>query len=79
MTKLTNRDLKMFKLSCQMELPLVALKLDISLDTIHQRYYWIRKKRTEAQRLVNIINNAEKMCPKLKKLLTPSDLKREKR
>lgn len=78
MTKLSKRDLEMFKLSCQMELALVADRLNMSLEAVHQRYYWIRQKRKEWQRNINILNNAEKMCPKLKKLLTPTDLKREK-
>ena len=76
MAKLTKRDLEMWKLSCEMELPLVAQRLGISLDAIHQRYWWIRQKRKEAQKLVNQCNNADKTCPKLKKLLTLTDLRK---
>jgi len=78
MADLTERDRKMFDLTCQMELPLVADRLGISLDAVHARYYWIRKKRKQWQRNVNILNNADRKCNKLKKLLTSSDLKKEK-
>lgn len=73
---LTKRDLKMFDLTCEMELPLVADRLDMSLDAVHQRYLWVRKKRKQAQKIVNICNNADKKCSRLKKFLTSSDLKR---
>ena len=76
MSKLTDRDLEMWKLTCEMELPLVADKLNISVNAVRQRYFWIRKKRVEAQLFVNQCNNADKMCPKLKKMLTSSGLKK---
>ena len=74
MAKLTKRDLQMLKMTCEMELPLVAERLEMKLDAVHQRYYWIRQKRREAQKFVNICNNAEKICPKLRKLLITQDL-----
>ena len=77
MAKLSKRDLKMFDLTCEMELPLVAERLAITLDTVHQRYHWIRKKRKEAQKIVNICNNADKKCSRLKKFLTSSDLQKK--
>lgn len=75
MTGLTKRDLEMFKLTCHMALPLVAEKLGMTVEAIHARYYWIRKKRKEWQHNINILNNAEKMCPKVKKMLTTTDIK----
>lgn len=78
MAKLNKRDLKMFDLTCEMELTLVAVRLGMSLDAVHQRYHWIREKRKEAQRFVNICNNAERKCSKLRKLLTSSGLRKKK-
>ena len=77
MTGLTKRDLAMFKLICQMELSLVADKLKMDVGAIYSRLHWIRQKRKEWQRDINRLNNADRMCPKLKKLLTLGDLKDE--
>jgi len=77
LVRLTKRDLEMLKMACQMELPLVADRLDMTLSAVHARFYWIRKKRKEAQKFINILNNAERMCPKLKKLLTPAELRKK--
>ena len=79
MAKLSQRDLQMLKLACQMELPIVADKLNMTLDAVHSRFYWIRQKRKAAQTFVNHCNNADKMCPKLKKLLTSGDLKEKRK
>ena len=84
---LTKRDEKMFELICRYhDLDLVAdelnehkkelgFKKDISGGTIRARLYWIREKRKEWQRNINVVNNAQKMCKRLDKLLTSRDLK----
>lgn len=74
---LTERDLRMFDLVCKWhDLRLVGGELSMSEDAINQRFYWIRKKRKQWQRNVNILNSAEKKCKRLEKLLTPKELKK---
>jgi hypothetical protein len=75
LTKLLKRDLEMMRLTCEMELSLVADRLNITQGTIHSRFAWLRKKRVEAQRFINTINGFERGCPKLRKLLTPGSIK----
>jgi len=77
MAGLTKRDLRMFKLSCQMELSMVAIELEISRAALDSRFAWIRKKRTEWQNNINRIVAAEKMCGKLRALLTPRTEKKK--
>lgn len=76
MTGITDRDQEMFKLTCRMELKMVAKQLGVSYNTLKSRYAWIRNRRVEWQRNINILNNADKMCGKLKKLLTKGNLKK---
>lgn len=72
MAGLTERDLKMFKLCCQMEPSMAAIELEISRAALDSRFAWIRKKRVQWQRDLNRILAAEKMCGKLRRVLTPS-------
>lgn len=77
MPKLSKRDIEMLKLTCQMELSLVADRLNMKVSAVHSRYDWLRRKRVESQKFVNTINALEKMCPQLRKLLTPSTLAKD--
>jgi hypothetical protein len=60
-----------------MEIQLVANRLGIKTSTIYARLAWLRKKKEENQTFVNQIYNYEKICPKLKKLLTSGERKNE--
>ena len=73
MTHLTKRDIEMLKMCCQMEIQLVADRLNIKTSTIYSRLAWLRRKKEENQTFVNQIYNFEKTCPKLKKLLTSGE------
>jgi hypothetical protein len=77
MPKLSERDVKMMKMTCQMEIQLVAERLSLKASTIHSRYDWLRKKRVECQKFINVLNAMEKNCPKLKKLLNPNTLAKD--
>lgn len=79
MAGLTDRDLKMFDLICKYwDTGLVAQELNMTVDAIHQRFYWIRKKREQWQHDINRLNNAERKCKRLKKFLTPRKLKKKR-
>lgn len=74
---LTARDEKMLDLICRYhDLGVVAEELGIEEGTITSRLYWIRKKRKEWQRNIDILNKADRKCPRLKKLLATRELKR---
>ena len=73
MTQLTKRDIEMLKLCSQMEIQLVADRLNIKTSTIYSRFAWLRRKKEENQTFVNQIYNFEKTCPKIKKLLTSGE------
>ena len=73
----TERDKRMFELVCKyIDTKFIAEKLGVAPDTIYQRFRWLRKKREEWQRNVNILNNAERKCKRLKKMLTSRNLKK---
>jgi hypothetical protein len=75
MTRLTQRDIKMLKMICQMETQLVTERLGIKTTTFYSRIAWLRKKRIENQQFINTLNALEKTCPRLRKLLTSSEIK----
>lgn len=70
MTRLTERDEKMLRMCCEMDVQLVAQRLGVKTSTIYSRLAWLRKKKEENRKFVNMLLNYEKMCSKLKKLLT---------
>lgn len=78
MGNITKRDEKMLKLCCEMEIPIVAARLGISENAVHQRFAWLRRKRVEWRRNLNIVLNAEKVCGRVRKMLTPNKLKKKK-
>lgn len=75
MTQLNERDKEMLKLLSEMELPLVASRLDMKPGAIYSRLAWLRKKKTENQTFLNQLYGFERTAPRIKKLLTPGDLK----
>jgi hypothetical protein len=75
MTRLTQRDIKMLKMICQMETQFVTERLGIKITTFYSRIAWLRKKRIENQQFINTLNALEKTCPRLRKLLTSSEIK----
>lgn len=77
MPKLTKRDIQMMRMTCQMELSLVADRLNMTRTAVHSRYDWLRRKRVECQTFINTLNALEKTCPKLQKLLKPSTLAKD--
>lgn len=77
MTRLTKRDLNMLKMTCQMDLGLVAERLDLKTSALYARFAWLRRKRGENQKFINTLNSMERTCPKLRKLLTSGLIKNE--
>lgn len=55
---------------------MVANELNISRGALDSRFAWIRKKRIQWQSDINRIVAAERMCGKLRALLTPRTEKR---
>lgn len=72
MCKLSKPEQEMLKMLGEMETGLVADKLGISPDVIYQRLYRIRKRRRNAQILVNQLNNFERVNSRLRRFLTPT-------
>lgn len=81
MYKLRGKDERMLEMLVSKDAVIVASELDYeSPNPLYQRLHRIRKRRVEAQKFVNKLNNFSSRSPRLRKFLTSgqiSDLKEE--